>query len=240
MAMEHVMLDLETLGTTPGCVILRISAVEFDMETGELGREFNMGISIQSCLDAGLSIDAGTLKWWMEQNEVARTIAFSSDNPLHVTLTHFDLFMVECPNFSVWGNGIRFDAGLLEALYKAIGRKIPFTGWQERDVRTLVSFMPEIKASMSFTGSPHVAIDDCKHQIKYCTAIWKALKPPLKGPQSGDVVKHKLLGLPFTFVAVDPFDKDYAYCFHPYAKQDHDPSNPLRMERVAMNNLVLE
>jgi len=57
MSKGHVMLDIETLGVSPGCVILSLSAVEFDINTGELGESFNMGIDIKSCVDAGLTID---------------------------------------------------------------------------------------------------------------------------------------------------------------------------------------
>jgi DNA polymerase III epsilon subunit-like protein len=36
----HVMLDLETMGKRAGCAIVSIGAVEFDINTGEIGRTF--------------------------------------------------------------------------------------------------------------------------------------------------------------------------------------------------------
>ena len=38
--MRHVMIDLETLGVVPGCVVLQIGAVCFDPNGGELGEKF--------------------------------------------------------------------------------------------------------------------------------------------------------------------------------------------------------
>lgn len=174
---KDVMLDIETLGVNPGAVVLRISAVQFDMETGETDLEFDSGISLESSLKAGLVIEASTLKWWMSQSETARELAFNSDIDIHDALHKFRVFIDFIgPDIRVWGNGVRFDVGLLEALYKKVGETLPFTGYNERDVRTLVSFCPEIKANMKFEkGERHVAIDDCKHQIRYCSAIWNTM-----------------------------------------------------------------
>jgi hypothetical protein len=166
------MLDIETLGVSPGCVVLHISAVEFNIDTGKTGKEFDHGISVEDSVKNGLVIEASTMKWWMTQNEAAKKAAFESSNSLRFVLTEFNDFLLQLGPVSVWGNGVRFDVGILEGLYKAVGMKMPITGRQERDVRTLVSFRPHIKQNMPFVGEQHVAIDDCKHQIKYCSAIW--------------------------------------------------------------------
>lgn len=76
----------------------------------------------------------------------------------------------------VWGNSSRFDLGIIEGWYKkAIGDNFePFWNtWLERDVRTLSSLDDALKRNTSFVGTKHDAIDDCKHQIKYCRAIVK-------------------------------------------------------------------
>ena len=60
------MVDIETLGVSNNSVILSLAAVEFNKSTGETGKKFYKKISIESCLEAGLVIDADTLQWWME------------------------------------------------------------------------------------------------------------------------------------------------------------------------------
>ena len=61
--MTHVMVDLETLGTTAGSVILSIGAVVFSQREG-LGATYDRVISERSCLAAGLTTDPATITWW--------------------------------------------------------------------------------------------------------------------------------------------------------------------------------
>lgn len=60
-----VMVDLETFGTQGNAVIAAIGAVGFD--EGAIFRfgDYTTGIDIQTCLDAGLTINGGTLYWWL-------------------------------------------------------------------------------------------------------------------------------------------------------------------------------
>ncbi|POO54357.1 hypothetical protein CPJ18_02345 [Agrobacterium rosae] len=64
--MLDLMIDIETLGTAPGSVILSVGAVTFNAETGEFGEGFYAAVEPQSAVDMGLTIDVSTLKWWME------------------------------------------------------------------------------------------------------------------------------------------------------------------------------
>ena len=63
----------------------------------------------------------------------------------------------------------------LENAYSKVGNQIPWKFWNERDVRTLVSFAPNVKSEFVFKGVAHNAIDDCKFQIGYCCKIWNKL-----------------------------------------------------------------
>jgi len=179
--MEHftdVMLDLETLGNKSNAALLSIGAVEFNMKTGKTGREFYKVIDLQSCLDVGLTINGSTFYWWLQQNQLARD-AVSKDKKLQlqVVLHMFSAWMKDCiQGIEIWGNGARFDIGILEDAYVACGlQEMPWDFRSERDVRTLVSFAPNIKTKFPFEGTQHNPIDDCKYQIKYCNATWKKL-----------------------------------------------------------------
>src|ERR1700721_3055421 len=77
--MNHVMADIETLGTRPGSVILSIGAVAFDHRQG-LGPEFHVKINQQSSERAGLTVDKGTLAWWMRQSPEARALLDETRN----------------------------------------------------------------------------------------------------------------------------------------------------------------
>ena len=170
------MIDIETLGNKAGCVVTSIAAVEFDMNTDETGKEFYERIDIQSCLDLGLFVQGDTIKWWFDQSKEAQQELFKDTQHLVKVLYDFKMFIdgLKPSNLKIWGNSNRFDLGILSKAYYLAGHKeIPWKYTLERDVRTLVSFLPKFKEDEVFTGVKHNPIDDCKHQIKYCTKIWK-------------------------------------------------------------------
>jgi len=72
MKFTDVMLDLETMGRKSNSAIVSIGAVEFNIETGETGREFYAVIDLNSCLDFGLKVQADTIYFWLQQNQAAR------------------------------------------------------------------------------------------------------------------------------------------------------------------------
>lgn len=181
--MNHLMIDIETLGVGVNAVITSISAVQFDLATGETGKEFHKPVSIQSCLDAGLEIEAGTLLWWMGNADDERG-RFIQDQKEAVSLTtalmDLNSFMVttftnKVKDIKVWGNGATFDISKIE---NAAYRDKTKLAWDSknapRDVRTLVDFNPVVKDLTEFVGTRHFGIDDCKHQIRYCCEIWKS------------------------------------------------------------------
>lgn len=171
------MLDLETLGNKSNSAILSIGAVEFDIETGEIDLEFYERVDLQSCLDAGLIVNGSTFYWWLQQNDNARKEICKVGDNLHNVLQKLNTYFAICGDFQLWGNGARFDIGLLEDAYVKDGtQSMPWKYRNERDVRTLVSFAPEIKENLPFEGIKHHPIADCKYQIKYCSAIWNKLK----------------------------------------------------------------
>ena len=170
------MLDLETMGNSSNSAIVSIGAVEFDIETGHFGREFYERVNLQSCLDLRLHVDGSTVMWWMQQSDAARKQICMAGENLHSVLTKLGSFMALLGDFQIWGNGARFDIGILEDAYKADGfETMPWNFRNERDVRTLVSFAPKVKEHYPLIGVEHHPIDDCKYQIGYCSAIWNNL-----------------------------------------------------------------
>ncbi|RYD77409.1 MAG: 3'-5' exoribonuclease [Sphingobacteriales bacterium] len=179
---EHLMIDIETLGTDSNSVILSLAAVEFDIATGKTGASFYKRVNLQSALDAGLKVSASTIKFWFEQSEAARKDLFAEVEALEDVLVAFTLFANrgDVKRF-VWGNSARFDLGILENAYKSFSIRVPWIHWNERDVRTLASLQPETRKEMPFTGTKHNPLDDCFHQIKYCSAIWNSVVNNEKG-----------------------------------------------------------
>lgn len=176
--MNHLMIDIETLGNKSFSVITSVAAVQFDIETGKTGEEFYERINIDNSLKNGLNVDGDTLRWWFKQSKEAQK-EFSDYDGVNVTefCDKFDRFFLESilTETKIWGNSNRFDLGLLDNMYESVGRSYPWNFRHERDVRTIVSFAPEIKANCVFNGVPHNAVDDCKYQIEYVSKIWNIL-----------------------------------------------------------------
>jgi len=174
----HVMVDLETMGRDSDAVICSIGAVEFDINTGETGKEFFAKVDIQSCLDKGMTVNGPTIEWWLQQNDKAR-LAVTAGTGKHIAqmLYEFKLFIEElgANDVQIWGNGVSFDVVILTEAHRACNLKEPWNFRNERDVRTLVSFAPVIKEHFPKMGTEHHPIDDCKYQIGYCTSIWNNL-----------------------------------------------------------------
>ncbi len=168
----HLMVDIETMGNISYSSIISIAAVEFDIDSGETGKVFEINVDLQSCIDAGLILNADTIMWWMKQSDEARN-SFKNSVSLAKALQSFGDFCNK--KYQIWGNSARFDLGILQNAYNKIQLDIPWDFRKERCVRTLVSFKPEIKNNFPYKGVAHNAVADCLNQIEYCCAIWKEL-----------------------------------------------------------------
>lgn len=186
--MNHFMLDLETLGTTPGCAILSIGAIGFDPFAATVDEVFSDDgfysvVSRNSCTDALLHIDAETAKWWARQSDEARKVVQDAANPSAPTLVEALDGLVgyvgsHCaPSKAlVWGNGADFDNPILNVAARHAGINLPWK-WGNRCYRTvknLAEFMqPDFVAPpLSRVGVYHNARDDAKSQALH---MWDLL-----------------------------------------------------------------
>lgn len=186
--MNHIMLDLETLGTTPGCVIVSIGAVAFDpfaekLDDVLLDDGFHTVINKESCMEALLHVDAETARWWAGQGDEARKVlqlASAPDAPPLVdALDSLVGYVSTHGNPSkalVWGNGADFDNPILTVAARHANIKLPWQ-WGNRCYRTvknLFEFMqPDFVApKLTRLGTHHNALDDAKSQALH---MWDLL-----------------------------------------------------------------
>src|SRR5258708_35803043 len=73
-----VMLDLETMSTNNNAAITSIGAVRFWLNVKQaeftMDQLFYMNVDLESCFHKKLHIDPQTIKWWMQQDDVARQV----------------------------------------------------------------------------------------------------------------------------------------------------------------------
>ncbi len=158
--MKHVSLDIETLGTRPGSIILSIGAVMFDPHTGKTGHKFYRNVIGKSCADAGLTSDPSTVQWWSEQSQEVRDALKVDRVPIAQALKELSPFVEGVEG--VWGWGANFDVTLLECAYQAVGTQAPWKFWSVRCGRTVCAVADV--APVRNTGRHHVAVDDAEHQ----------------------------------------------------------------------------
>ena len=153
---ERIMIDIETLGTEPGCVILSIGAVRFNRDG--IGETFHAQISKRSCLENGLTIDDETEEWWEQQEQDMP----DGSEPLYIALGNLSGFCETADE--VWANSPSFDLRILDAAYDAIESASPWEYHQERDVRTFRSLPGFVELGQM--GQEHHALDDAIHQAR--------------------------------------------------------------------------
>lgn len=161
--MIEISLDLETLGTRAGSVIVSIGAVAFAKGAG-IQSEFYAVPSIKDQLDRGMSIDASTLQWWLRQSEEARAVFKEPAQPPESALSDFTCWVEGLcgKEARIWGNGSDFDNALLAAMYHAYEMPVPWKFWNSRCLRTLQSLYPDKKIARS--AGHHNALIDAREQ----------------------------------------------------------------------------
>lgn len=170
MSASHIMIDIETLGTQPGCVIASIGACTFDPDTGAVARQtFYDLVDIADAVGAGLAIEAGTVLWWMRQDNESRAEITREDcrAPLREALASLNEWFAEVgahKKTAVWANGASFDFPILEAGYRAVGLSAPWAYWQQRCFRTAAKLLPVREERMR--GVKHNALDDAIYQAR--------------------------------------------------------------------------
>lgn len=167
----HVMLDLETMGTDTNAAIVAIGAVKFNRDG--IGSTFYRAVDLQSSMDAGSTVTASTIKWWLNQSDAARNaVVGSGASKLDAALLSLGAFITPGPDsqlLGVWGNGAVFDNVILSSAYDRIGMKRPWAYHLDRCYRTVKALHPLL--DMPDEGTAHNALDDALYQTRYLVAL---------------------------------------------------------------------
>jgi len=176
--MNHMMLDLETMGLGGRSAIVSIGAVAFDPESGVLGESFYTNVDLSSCIEYGLEVDGTTVAWWITQSSDAKRSLFKDAKPLDEALKAFTQFLRQFEKVKVWGNGLGFDNVIIKNAYAAVSQERPWNDFQDRDMRTIVDMTESIHGKQTFVkeGVAHNALDDAVNQAKFVSHCYQILK----------------------------------------------------------------
>jgi len=170
-----LMIDLETLGNNGQSAIVQIGACYFDINTGEIGKEFLMNIEVDEASKYG-EINASTVMWWLQQSKEAQMSVFGPQIyrvDLRSVLEMFTRVMTEGVE-NVWCH-VDFDLPILKHAYQAVGLEYPFKYWMGQHLRTITKLASVSTKDYVNEGIAHNALDDCKFQVKYVVDCFKKL-----------------------------------------------------------------
>lgn len=182
-----VMVDIETLGTNSDSTIIQISAIAFDILTGENLRIFNKIADIAK--NSYLNVTGSTLKWWLNTNkELLTELVNSGEGSSEDLLYSFHEWLKglsdDTKDIYLWGNGILFDNKMIQTQFEDECLDYPIFYKNDRDVRTIVDLAgaklgiteQELKDKLKDESLvEHNAFDDVKYQIKLVSECYKTL-----------------------------------------------------------------
>lgn len=158
--MSIIMLDIETLGTEPGCTILQIGAYNG-------ATEFEITIDPIASAKYGFTIEPRTVMWWFEQSEAARQhVTQVGINPTTALRDFSNSFRWK--DSQVWCNGASFDFPILKAAFRMCSLELPWPFYNEMDFRTLKNLISK-ETFKSLRVQPelaHSALSDAKAQYQ--------------------------------------------------------------------------
>lgn len=173
---NHLMIDLETLGTDPDCPVISLGAVFFGKEG--LGETFEINLDTALQIDDGRRPSGDTIKWWMSQSDAAQKVFSEKSVDPKVALKKFKDFVVsncDIKKVKPWGRGASFDIPILEDMFKQYRLEVPWLFWNIRCHRT---FTEEVFSGKGIKreGVYHNALDDAIHQANIVIEGWRRTK----------------------------------------------------------------
>lgn len=173
--MIDIMLDLETMSDTADAAIVAIGACKFDPATGTIVDTFSSGVDLESAVQGGGKISAGTVMWWLRRSEAARAELRSHRRSLTSALLLFTAWLDQDGDRlhrRIWGNGADFDNVILGSAYERLHLEVPWEYYHNRCYRTARNLLPRVEVPK--IGTAHCAVDDAVNQATYLCAALQA------------------------------------------------------------------
>jgi hypothetical protein len=174
----NLMLDFETLGTTPDTVVLSLGAVLFNNDGSYVKSEY-FKLNVQDQIDKGRKVNIDTVNWWYNQSRESRKVLQPDKWDLSIERfkIEFNAFLiknkVKNESLIVWGNGATFDVSIIENIFSY---NVPWKFWNVRCYRTFDHCF-KIKDLVKREGIYHHALDDALHQANCVIAYYKQTQP---------------------------------------------------------------
>ena len=183
---NDIMIDIESLDTSPNCVILTIGAVRFDPRGMGVVEKLELRPTIEEQTDKyNRVINEDTLRWWSTQSEAAMEEAMGDRDRVSFRDCMETLYKFCWNRRAVWSNGASFDVVAMESAWRQLDMRIPWPYYTVRDTRTLYEIAGvSLKDAKYKTMTTHKAVEDAEHQaLVVQDAYMKLMKAGLATPR---------------------------------------------------------
>lgn len=164
--LDHVMIDVETLDTTPRAAVLSLGLVLFDRGKVYLERQWCFDVSNEQ-MDR--VINPETVRWWMSQDSsilaTARVAIRSVESVYRDLLEIWNDYDVD----RVWAKPAHFDIPILESLFDY---RHP---WTHREVRCMRTVEELVQERAAHPKDAHSALADAKAQAEFLIDVNRRL-----------------------------------------------------------------
>lgn len=178
MALD-LMIDLETLDTSPNCVILSIGIVTFDPKGEDIVEHWELKPTIEDQTEIhNRIINDDTLRWWSEQSPAALEEAFTENGRISFRECMEQLYKIGWQKRAVWSHGASFDVVACETAMRQTlteyPNPIPWSFWTVRDTRTLYEIAGVSLKDGGYTTT-HKAVEDAERQALIVQKAYRKL-----------------------------------------------------------------
>lgn len=205
MRRVDLMVDIETIGTKPNQPMIQLGAVAFDIETGAILDELNIGIAVGE----DVAISGDTLRWWLKtDHDLFKELVLSGGLSEREAIMKFNSWVtglawkylavpakgvpnnpiamiegsVDKTKVFLWGNGILFDNRIIKGKCEQYGLEYPISYKSDRDMRTISELycekyrVTEPELRAKFKPAhAHDALADCKAQCALVSFCYNEL-----------------------------------------------------------------
>ena len=175
--LSDIMIDLETLATSPTAAVLTIGAVKFDPFNIESDNstceKLYLKIDLDSCDELGLEVNEDTITWWSQQSKEAQDEAFSPEGRIHIRDAFNQLYKFCWGAKRVWSHGASFDTVICENIFRKLNKACPWKFWEVRCTRTLfdIGIDPQRPPVLK-----HHALEDAWNQVVGVQNVFNRLR----------------------------------------------------------------
>ena len=182
----NIMLDLETLGTRPGCKILSIGATVFDTSSYRV-LALTFYLRADPNLQHKLHTYTAAEDWWAKQDPEVRAEAFGGSLMLLECLRGFVTWIenlkaeIGSNKIRIWCKGATFDVPIIEYAMEVYGVQVPWKYYEVACFRTLQDLGLSLGIDADkLDGDKHNALHDAINQAAHAEKILETLRAQVR------------------------------------------------------------